>query len=111
MQLVGSVPRSAAAVAEYGRLDALVVASGVVAFGPVGDLPDEALVDLFLVNTLAPVRLLRAVLPHLAASARDGRSPFVVHLSAVVAEHPTAGMAAYSASKFLAMAIDELGDV
>ena len=97
---------AAAAVAEYGRLDALVVASGVVAFGPVGDLPDEALVDLFLVNTLAPVRLLRAVLPHLAASARDGRSPFVVHLSAVVAEHPTAGMAAYSASKAALTAYD-----
>ena len=90
-----AVRAAAAAVAEYGRLDGLVVASGVVAFGPVGDLPDEALVDLFLVNTLAPIRLLRAVLPHLAGSARDGRSPFVVHLSAVVAEHPTAGYWAF----------------
>ena len=61
---------AAAAVAEYGRLDGLAVASGVVAFGPVGDMPDEALVDLFLVNTLAPMRLLRAVLPHLAPSGR-----------------------------------------
>jgi len=78
----------AAAVAAYGRIDGLVVASGVVAFGPVGDLPDEALTDLFLVNTLAPMRLLRAALPHLVASARDGRSQFVIHISAVVAEHP-----------------------
>lgn len=58
-----AVRAAAAAVAAHGRLDGLVVASGVVAFGPVGDLPDQALVDLFLVNTLAPVRLLRAVLP------------------------------------------------
>lgn len=97
---------AAAAVEAYGRLDGLVVASGVVAFGPVGDLPDKVLVDLFLINTLAPARLLRAVLPHLATSARDGRSPFVVHLSAVVAEHPTAGMAAYSASKAALTAYD-----
>jgi cyclic-di-GMP-binding biofilm dispersal mediator protein len=96
----------ASAVAAYGRLDGLVVASGVVAFGPVGDLPDEALTDLFLVNTLAPIRLLRAALPHLTSSAVDGRSPFVVHLSAVVAEHPTAGMAAYSASKAALTAYD-----
>ncbi|MEO8108319.1 MAG: SDR family oxidoreductase, partial [Actinomycetes bacterium] len=101
-----SVRAAAAAVAEYGRLDSLVVASGVVAFGQVGDLPDEALVDLFLVNTLAPVRLLRAALPHLVASARDGRSPFIVNVSAVVAEQPTAGMAAYSASKAALTAYD-----
>jgi cyclic-di-GMP-binding biofilm dispersal mediator protein len=89
----------AAAVAAHGRLDGLVVAVGAVAFGPAADLPDEVLLDLVLVNTVAPIRLLRAALPHLAASAADGRSPFVVNLSAVVAEHPTAGMAAYSASK------------
>lgn len=96
----------AAAVQAHGRLDGVVVASGVVAFGPVGDLPDEALVELFEINTLAPIRLLRTALPHLVASAREGRSPFVVHLSAVVAEQPTAGMAAYSASKAALTAYD-----
>jgi cyclic-di-GMP-binding biofilm dispersal mediator protein len=96
----------AAAVSSYGQLDGLVVASGVVAFGPVGELPDEVLLDLFLVNTLAPARLLRAALPHLTVSAGEGRSPFVVNLSAVVAEQPTAGMAAYSASKAALTAYD-----
>ena len=95
-----------AAVAAYGHLDGLIVASGVVAFGPVADLPDEVLVDLFTVNTLAPVRLLRAALPHLTTSVSDGRSPFVVNVSAVVAEQPTAGMAAYSASKAALTAYD-----
>jgi len=97
---------TASAVDTYGRLDGLVVASGVVAFGPLGELPDDVLVDLFLVNTLAPIRLLRAALPHLTSSASDGRSPFVAQLSAVVAEHPTAGMAAYSASKAALTAYD-----
>jgi len=89
----------AVAVASHGGLDGLVVASGVVAFGPVAELPDDVLVDLFAVNVLAPIRLLRAALPHLVASAGEGRAPFVVQISAVVAEQPTAGMAAYSASK------------
>jgi len=96
----------AAAVAAHGRIDGLVVASGVAAFGPVGELLDKALVDLFLVNTLAPIRLLHAALPHLATSASEGRSPFVVQLSAIVAEQPTAGMAAYSASKAALTAYD-----
>ncbi|WP_407345504.1 SDR family NAD(P)-dependent oxidoreductase [Pengzhenrongella phosphoraccumulans] len=96
----------AAALEAHGRLDALIVASGVVAFGPVGELTDEVLVDLFAVNTLAPIRLLRAALPALTASAAAGRAPFVLHLSAIVAEHPAAGMAAYSASKGALTAFD-----
>lgn len=89
----------AAALDAHGRLDGLVVASGAVAFGPVGELADEVLVDLFALNTLAPIRLLRAALPALTASAAAGRQPFAVHLSAIVAQNPTAGMAAYSATK------------
>jgi cyclic-di-GMP-binding biofilm dispersal mediator protein len=96
----------ATAVAAHGRLDGLVIASGVVAFGPVGDVPDDVLVDVFLVNTLAPIRLLQTALPHLVTSAADGKTPFVVNLSAVVAEQPTAGMAAYSASKAALTAYD-----
>lgn len=101
-----AVRAAAAAVAAHGGIDGLVVASGVAAFGPVGELPDEALVELFLVNSLAPIRLLHAALPHLVASAGEGRSPFVVQLSAIVAEQPTAGMAAYSASKAALTAYD-----
>jgi cyclic-di-GMP-binding biofilm dispersal mediator protein len=96
----------AVALSAHGRLDGLVIASGVVAFGPVGDVPDDVLVDLFLINTLAPIRLLHVALPHLVASGADGHSPFVVNLSAVVAEQPTAGMAAYSASKAALTAYD-----
>lgn len=96
----------AAAVEAHGRLDGVVIASGVVAFGPVGEMPDDVLLDLFLINSLGPIRLLRAALPHLVASASEGRSPFVVSVSAVVAEQPTAGMAAYSASKAALTAYD-----
>lgn len=92
--------------AAYGRLDGVVIASGVVAFGPVAEVPDEVLLDLFLINTLAPIRILKAALPHLTQSAESGNKPFVANISAVVAEQPTAGMAAYSASKAALTAYD-----
>ncbi|GAB3311967.1 hypothetical protein GCM10027451_24390 [Geodermatophilus aquaeductus] len=82
-----------AAAAALGGLDAVVVAWGVVAFGPAADADDAVTEELFAVNTLAPMSLVRAALPHLA----DGGA--VVLLSAVVADAPTLGMAEYSASK------------
>jgi cyclic-di-GMP-binding biofilm dispersal mediator protein len=87
------------AVARYGRLDGVVFAAGAVAFGAATEVPDQVIIDLFTLNTLAPIRLLRAALPHLQASATGGGSPVVVHISAVVAETPMPGMAGYSASK------------
>jgi NAD(P)-dependent dehydrogenase (short-subunit alcohol dehydrogenase family) len=80
----------AAAVEELGGLDGLVVATGAVAFG---DVEDEVAARLFAVNALGPMALIRAARPVLGSPA------VVVALSAVVAEFPTAGMAAYSASK------------
>ena len=97
----------ARAVETYGRLDGLVFAAGAVAFGPATETPDQVIIDLFTLNTLAPIRLLRAALPHLQASAASGRSAFVVHISAVVAETPMPGMAGYSASKAALAAFDQ----
>jgi short-subunit dehydrogenase len=88
-----------ATVETLGGLDGVVVASGVVAFGPSTDTPDDVLVEVFTINTLAPIRLLRASADHLAASAANGYDAFFATISAVVAEQPVAGMAGYSASK------------
>jgi short-subunit dehydrogenase len=76
-----------------GGLDAVVVASGVVAFGPAAEADDAVTEELFAVNTLAPMSLVRAALRHLP----DGGA--VVLLSAIVADAPTLQMAEYSASK------------
>lgn len=95
-----------AAVSEQGGIDGIVFAAGAVAFGAVDELPDEVMIDLFTLNVLAPVRLLRAALPALRASAASGHEPFVAHISAVVAEQPQAGMAAYSAAKAALAAYD-----
>ncbi|WP_026549512.1 SDR family NAD(P)-dependent oxidoreductase [Arthrobacter sp. Br18] len=82
------------AAAVYGKeLNGLVFAAGVVAFGPAVAVDDDTLDELMLVNLLGYMRLMREVGAQLA------RDSVVVQLSAVVAESPTAGMAAYSATK------------
>ena len=82
------------AAAAYGReLNGVVFAAGVVAFGPAAEVDDETLDELMLVNLLGYMRLMRELSPRLAEDS------VVVQLSAVTAERPTAGMAAYSATK------------
>ncbi len=83
------------AVAHLGRLDGLVHAAGVVAFGKGVDADDDLLDELFLADAIGPIRLLRAAVPHL----REGNDAFAAVVTAVVAEKPQAGMAPYSAAK------------
>jgi short-subunit dehydrogenase len=77
-----------------GRLDGVVNATGVVAFGSLIDTPDDLIEELFLVNVLGPMWMMKRVAPMLAES-----KGFVTNISGVVAEMPMANMAAYSASK------------
>ena len=91
----------AAAVAAHSRLDGLVNAAGVVAFGSLADTNDEVIEDLFLTNVLGPLWLMRAAIPALTES-----HGFIANISAVVAEQPLAGMAAYAASKAALTAAD-----
>ena len=83
------------AVDQLGGLDLLVVAVGVAAFGPAVEA-DAAVVDeLFAVNVLGPMSLVRAAAPALTTSDR-GR---VAVLSAILADLPTNQMGEYSATK------------
>lgn len=76
-----------------GGLDLLVIASGIAAFGRAADTDDAVAEELLAVNTLGPMALCRAALAHL------GEGGAIAVLSAILADTPTAGMAAYSASK------------
>lgn len=89
------------AAEQLGGLDGLVVASGVAAFGSARDEQDAVVEELFAVNTLGPMALVRAAVPHLARAggASGSGGACVAVLTAVLADVPTAGMAAYSASK------------
>ncbi|GAA5229889.1 SDR family NAD(P)-dependent oxidoreductase [Arthrobacter cryoconiti] len=88
-----------ATIAQLGRLDGLVVASEVVAFGAASELSPATEEELFAVNTTSAIQLITQSEPYLAASALDGRDPFIITLSGVAAETPVAGLAACSASK------------
>lgn len=76
-----------------GGLTGIVIASGVAAFGAARDEEDVVVEELFAVNTLGPIALVRASLDHL------GEGGAIAVISAVLADVPTAGMASYSASK------------
>jgi cyclic-di-GMP-binding biofilm dispersal mediator protein len=90
------------ATAAHGRLDGVVVAAGIVAFGDLVDTDDVVIEELFLTNAMGPMWLAKHVAPALQAS-----QGFFVNLSGVVAESPMPGMAAYSASKAAAAAATE----
>jgi cyclic-di-GMP-binding biofilm dispersal mediator protein len=83
----------------HGRLDGVVNAAGIVAFGEHVDTDPVVLEELFLVNALGPLWLARGVADSLAAT-----SGFFVNISGVVAETPYPGMVAYVASKSAASA-------
>ena len=81
-------------VAAHGRLDGVVIAAGIVAFGDVTDCDDITVEELFLVNSMAPLWIANRVGDALAET-----QGFLVNVSAVVADQPMPQMAAYSASK------------
>ena len=84
-----------------GRLDAVVNAVGVVAFGPIEDLSTDAMEELFLTNTFVPVFLARAALGVL------DKGGVIVNISGVIAEQNLPGMAAYGASKAAVASFDQ----
>jgi short-subunit dehydrogenase len=86
----------------FGRLDGVVVAAGIVAFGDLVDTDDIVIEELFLTNALGPMWLAKRVAAPLSAS-----QGFFVNISGVVADTPMPGMAAYSASKAAAAAAME----
>lgn len=83
----------AEAVEHHGGLDGIVIAAGVVAFGPVTEVDDDTVDELLLLNYLAPLRVLREALTTL------DQGGFVLNISAVVADKPMPNMGAYSATK------------
>ncbi|CAB4743396.1 unannotated protein [freshwater metagenome] len=84
----------AAAVEQLGGLDLLLVTVGVAAFGKAAELDEAVAEELYAVDVLGPVALVRAAVPHLRES-----SGTVAVISAVLADLPTSGMADYSAAK------------
>lgn len=93
-------PLVAAAVAHFGRLDALVNNASAFFPGAVGDIDAGAWDTLSAVNARAPLLLAQAAAPHLRA-ARGA----VVNIVDVYAERPRPDLIAYSASKAALLAV------
>lgn len=81
-----------AAIAAFGRLDGIVNAAGVVAFGPLADTDPEVIDEIVTVDLTGPLLVYRHAIPQM-------KSGFILNITGIVAQMPTAGMAAYSAAK------------
>jgi cyclic-di-GMP-binding biofilm dispersal mediator protein len=90
-----------AAVEHAGKLDVVVNAVGVVAFGPIEDLSVDSMEELFMTNTFLPILLAKAALGALS------KGGVIVNIPGVIAEQNLPGMAAYGASKAAARSFDE----
>ncbi len=86
---------------QHGRLDVVINAAGVVAFGNVDELSIDTMEELFLTNAFLPIMLARAALPQLQPGGA------IVNISGVIAETNLPGMAAYGASKAAVRAFDQ----
>lgn len=92
----------AAALARFGRIDAIVANAGLVSRSTVVEAQDEELDALFEVNVKAPRRLAQAAWPALCASGR-GRVLIMSSLSGKRIKSTGGGL--YSLSKFAATAL------
>lgn len=102
LRLPGAARQAVDHVVEHQRrLDVVINAVGVVAFGPVEELSVDALEELFITNTFVPVFLAKAALPAM------GEGGTIVNISGVIAEQNLPGMAAYGASKAALRSFDE----
>lgn len=86
----------------HGRLDVVVNAAGVVAFGPVAELQPDTLEELLRINTFMPMMLARAAVPMM------DEGGVIVNLTGIVAEKNFPNMAAYGASKAAVRSFDEV---
>ena len=77
-----------AAVEHAGKLDVVVNAVGVVAFGPIEDLSVDSMEELFMTNTFLPILLAKAALGALT------QGGVIVNIPGVIAEQNLPGMAA-----------------
>ena len=87
--------------ARSGRLDIVVNAVGVVAFGDAVSTSVDTVEELFLTNTFAHIFLCSAALPLMQ------KGGVIVGISGVIAEQNLPGMAAYGASKAAVRSFDE----
>ncbi len=84
------------ALAEGGRVDCLVTAAGLAAFGPVADSKTGDWDQLMAVNLRGAFLCCRAVLPAMTAQRRGT----IINIGSVVTSRTLPGCSAYTATKY-----------
>jgi len=84
------------ALAEGGRLDSLVTAAGLAAFGPLADTKTEDWDQLMAVNLRGAFLCCRAVLPAMTAQGRGT----IINIGSVVTSRTLPSSGAYTAAKY-----------
>ena len=83
-------------LAESGRIDCLVTAAGLAAFGPLADAKTEDWDQLMAVNLRGVFLCCRAVLPAMTAQG----SGTIINIGSVVTSRTLPGSGAYTAAKY-----------
>jgi NAD(P)-dependent dehydrogenase (short-subunit alcohol dehydrogenase family) len=83
------------AIGLFGGVDALVNNAGVGIFAPLETTSDEAMENLFAINTLGVIAMARALIPHM----RERRSGAIVNVTSSVVFNPKPFVSVYAATK------------
>jgi NAD(P)-dependent dehydrogenase (short-subunit alcohol dehydrogenase family) len=91
------------AIRQLGHLDVIVNNAGYGSLGSIEEIDDAEVQRQFDVNVFGPLRVLRAVLPHL----RERKSGHVLNITSIGGLKTFPGVGVYNASKFALEAIGE----
>jgi NAD(P)-dependent dehydrogenase (short-subunit alcohol dehydrogenase family) len=91
------------AIAKLDYLDVVVNNAGYGSMGPIEEVPEEEVQRQFDINVFGPLRVLRAVLPHL----RERKSGHILNITSIGGLRTFPGVGIYNASKFALEAIGE----